>query len=705
MQHIYRVGNMDCAHCAAEVERGVAQLPGVTSVSVDFATTRMVVIGEVAPEALRARVEALGKTLTGASQITPQAQRGATGFARYLLASPPARFALAGAALMLAGVVAGLLLPHLPLNSLLYSAAMLVALLPIARQGLRTLRVQRTFSVNLLMTIAGVGALLIGEYFEGALVIFLFAIGEALEGYTADRARDSLRDLLALRPTEAWRQEEGGLRAVPVEALNIGDTLIVRPGERVPMDGRVLAGSSAVDQAPITGESVPVDKRPDDTVFAGSINGSGTLTIAVTHLAADNTLARIIQLVEQAQSQRASAQRLIDRFAAWYTPAVTVMALLVAVVPALFGAALGETAAGHGTLYRAISLLVIACPCALVISTPVTLISAITAAAQRGVLIKGGIHLENLGALRALIFDKTGTLTQGRPQVVRLTSVASDAQTLRLAAAVEAHSAHPLARAVTAAAQEKGLVVPAASDVSAIDGLGVRGKVEGRMVTVGRLTPGDAEALPALRAAVAESEAAGQTTFGVWEDETLIGVIAVADQPRPASAPVLRQLHAMGLQTVMASGDAPAAAAAIGRLVGVGDVRAGLLPQDKVEVVRSVRQAAGVTGMVGDGVNDAPALAAASVGIAMGGAGSAQAMETADVVLLADDLKQLPYAIRLGRFARRLIVANIALSLGLKLAFLALAIFGEPSLWLAIVADVGMMLVVVINGMRPLRLA
>jgi Cd2+/Zn2+-exporting ATPase len=705
MQHIYRVGNMDCANCAAEVERGVAQLPGVTAVSVDFATTRMVVIGEVSPEALRGRVEALGKTLAGAAQVAPGSQRGAAGFARYLLASPAARFALAGAALMLAGVVAGLLLPHLPLSSVLYGTAMLVALLPIARQGLRTLRVQRTFSVNLLMTVAGVGALLIGEYSEGALVIFLFALGEALEGYTADRARDSLRDLLALRPAEAWRQEAGGLRAVPVETLRIGDTIIVRQGERVPMDGRVLAGSSAVDQAPITGESVPVDKQAGDGVFAGSINGSGTLTLEVTHLAADNTLARIIHLVEQAQTQRASAQRLIDRFAAWYTPAVAVLALLVAVVPAALGAPLGETAAGHGTLYRAISLLVIACPCALVISTPVTLISAITAAARRGVLIKGGLHLENLGALRALILDKTGTLTQGRPQVVRLASATGDAYMLRLAAAVEAHSAHPLARAVEAAARQKGLDVPAASGVRAISGLGVRGTVEGRLVTVGRLTPDAADVPPALRAPVAQGEAAGHTTFGVWEGEAMIGVIAVADQPRPASAPVLRQLHAMGLQTVMASGDAPAAAAAIGRQVGVGDVRAGLLPQDKVDVVHSVRRAAGVTGMVGDGVNDAPALAAASVGIAMGGAGSAQAMETADVVLLADDLKQLPYAIRLGRFARRLIVANIALSLGLKLAFLALALFGEPSLWLAILADVGMMLVVVANGMRPLRLA
>ncbi|MDX1992683.1 MAG: heavy metal translocating P-type ATPase [bacterium] len=728
----YTVRGMDCADCARTVEKGVSSLTGVQTVQVDFATQKLRLTGEIAHETLRQRVEALGYGLDDPAapkaETTPS-RGGVLGFGLYLLRERETQWALAGGALIaLAAVLSLLNLPALLVN-VLFVLAIAVAGWPIARSGLRTLFINRDFNINLLMTIAAVGAVVIGETFEGALVIFLFAVGEALEGYTADRARDSLRGLMALAPAKALRLRGDPMlmrveEEVPVEALQVGDFILVKPGERIPMDGEVVRGMSSVNQATITGESIPVSKEAGEAVFAGTINGEGALEIRVTRLAADSTLSRIIQLVEEAQSVRAPSQRAIDQFARVYTPAVVAFAALVAIVPPLlFNAPFLDTPDGHGWLYRALALLVIACPCALVISTPVTVISAITAAARRGVLIKGGAYLEALAGLKALAFDKTGTLTRGEPTVTQVR--AADCATgqdcplcddvLALASAVERRSTHPLARAVVTAAEARGLAsaYAPAETVEALAGRGVRGSVAGQQVAVGSHRWFDQNHPDShsadLCARMQAAETSGQTVMLLAVDEAVggyavRGYIAAADQPRAASYETLAQLRALGLKTVMLTGDNAAVARSIGAAVGVDEVRADLLPENKVEAVRGLLAQYGPVGMVGDGINDTPALAAASVGIAMGGAGSAQAVETADIALMADDLRQLPFALRLSRFARRLIRQNIALSLGMKLLFAALALEGHGEMWMAVFADMGMSLVVTLNGMRPLRL-
>jgi Zn2+/Cd2+-exporting ATPase len=747
MAKAYKVEGMDCAHCVLTIEKGVSRLDGVRGVEVNLATEMMRVHGDVSEAVLRERVEALGYKLADSPNPTPQSSTyepppsGVTGFARYLLKAQDTRLALAGGGLIALGIMVALVGFGAVANAL-FVAATLVALYPVALSGLNNLRINRDFNINLLMTIAAVGALLIGELAEAATVVFLFAIGEALEGYTSDRARDSLRGLMALAPAQAMRLRKAhsgallskagdnmisldGLfspppqreEVVPVADLAVGDVILVKAGERAAMDGVVVAGESGVDQAPITGESVPVHKGPGDTIYAGTINGAGALELRVTHLAADNTLSRIIRMIEEAQSVRAPSQRLVDQFARVYTPAVTVIAAVIALVPPLlFNAPFYDLADGtHGWLYRALSLLVIACPCALVISTPVTVISAITAAARRGVLIKGGAHLEALAGIKAFAFDKTGTLTRGKPIVTTIRSI--DCTTgsvcdlcddvLALASAVERRSAHPLARAVVDAAQGRGLAdayVPAEA-VETLAGRGVQGRVNGKLVTLGSHTlfelehPHSAE----LCALVDAAESNGQTAMLLCDGDRVRGFIAVADEAREDSRSAVNQLRAMGSKAVMLTGDNAIVAKAVGQNVGVDDVRAGLLPEDKVNAIQSLKQQYGAVAMVGDGVNDTPALAAATVGIAMGGAGSAQALETADIALMADDLTQLPFALRLARFARRLIMQNMALSFGVKLLFVGLALAGITSLWLAILADVGVSLLVTLNGMRPLR--
>ncbi len=496
----------------------------------------------------------------------------------------------------------------------------------------------------------------------------------------------------------------------------IDDLILVKPGERLPADGAITSGESGLDQAPVTGESVPVFKTVGDEVFAGTVNGSGALEIRVTHRTADNTIHRIIRLVEEAQSVRAPSQRLVDQIARVYTPAVTLIALAVAVLPPLiFNAPFYDVDGIHGWLYRALSLLVIACPCALVISTPVTVISAITAAARRGVLIKGGAHLEALATVNAFAFDKTGTLTTGQPTVMTARSI--DCATgescslcddvLALANAVERRSAHPLARAVTQAAQDRGVaaVYPAAEAVESLAGRGVQGKIRGKMVTIGSHALFDAEHPhdAAFCDLVRQSEARGETTMLVGVEDRVRGYIGVADQTRPESAGIVLNLRYLGLHTVILTGDHAVVAQTIAAQVGVDEVRADLLPEDKVSAVQALILTYKSVAMVGDGINDTPALAAATVGIAMGGAGSAQALETADVALMGDDLTQLPFALTLARFARRLIRENVGVSFAIKIVFLVLALLGATSLWFAILADVGTALLVTLNGMRPLR--
>ncbi|MEP7284294.1 MAG: cation-translocating P-type ATPase [Chloroflexota bacterium] len=716
--HIYTVKGMDCADCANKIEKGVSRLAGVQEVRVDFATSKLHVGGEIPATVIDQRVQALGYSLDFENTVSATAPQvgGVIGFWNYLRSRHETRLALIGGAIILFTLLASLFGLVGNIREILLIAAISIAGYPIARSGLSTLFINRDFNINLLMTIAAVGALIIGEPLEGATVIFLFAIGESLEGYTADRARDSLRSLVSLAPVTAIRLTTQGEEVIPVEQLKIDDTILVKPGERVAMDGVVTVGESDVDQAPITGESVPVYKSLGAEVYAGTINGSGLLKIRVTHLAADNTLSRIIHLVETAQSERAPSQRLIDAFARVYTPAVVGIAALMAVIPpVLFHAPFWEIPGeAHGWLYRALSLLVIACPCALVISAPVTVISGITAAARRGVLIKGGMYLEALGQIRAFAFDKTGTLTQGKPIVTSTrAAICSTGEpcpecdnVLALASAVEQGSTHPLAKAVVSAAQERGLIsryLPA-EKIENLAGRGVRGTVNGQSITIGSHSLFDAE-YPhshAFHELVNGVEAQGQTAMLVTNGEAVQGYITVADTLRDGSRQIITDLKALGITPVLLTGDNQIVAQAVGQAVGVEDVRAGLLPADKVTAIKELLATYRNVAMIGDGINDTPALAAATVGIAMGAAGSAQARETADVALMADDLNQLPFAIRLARFTRNLILQNVGLSLATKLIFLVLALFGGASLWLAILADVGISLLVTLNGMRPL---
>lgn len=558
--------------------------------------------------------------------------------------------------------------------------------------------------INLLTTMAVIGAAAIGQWHEGALVIFLFSLAEALEDFSAERARQAIRRLLELAPKEVLVKRPEGERIVPVEEVQVGETIIIRPGERIPLDGIVITGSSAVDQSPITGESLPVDKGVGDEVFAGTLNGYGVLEVRVTRIASDTTLARIIRLVEEAQERRAPLQRLIDRFARSYTPAVLASAIVIAVVPPLlFGGAFLDW------FYRALVLLVIACPCALVISTPVTIVAGLASAARNGVLIKGGSFLEQMGALRAVAFDKTGTLTEGMPQVTDVVALNDHKpdQVLQTAAALEARSEHPLAQAVVRKAEEMGLRLPSVADFQALPGKGAKGKVNGHLFFIGSPRLFEEKRVPLSEAAltIRQFQLEGKTTILLGTDDHICGVLAVADQVRPAAPEVVHHLrqHCGIYKTVMLTGDNKGTALTIAQKVGVDEVYTELLPEDKVAVVQDLLRRYGKVAMVGDGVNDAPALAVATVGVAMGAAGSDVAIETADIALLTDDLTKIPFTIHLSRKALGIIRFNIAFSLVTKGIFFLLALVGKATLWMAIVADTGASLFVITNGLRLLR--
>jgi Cd2+/Zn2+-exporting ATPase len=704
---------MDCADCALHLEEAAGRLKGVAQVKVSFATGKMHLTPEQGADVLP-QVQALVRQM-GYEALPVARLAGAQRERRPLLRRKDWPVAAAAALLLVALALRLATGAGVVVNGLL-TAATLLAGWPIARSGWATLRAARRLDMNTLMSIAALGALAIGEYDEAAVVILLFSVGELLESYTMDRARGAIHALMDASPQEAIRLTPDGDERVPVEALAVGDRVLVRPGVRLPADGEVVEGRSAVNQAPITGESMPVDKGPGSAVYAGTINGPGALTVRVTRPAADSTIARVVRPVEEAQEQRAPTQRFVDRFARIYTPLVIGGAALVAVVPPLVG--LG---APLDWLYRALVLLVIACPCALVISTPVAVVSGLAAAARAGVLVKGGVHLEQLARLRALAFDKTGTLTRGRPQLVRVRCADHDPDLapsecrdchncqdlMAKAAAVEHSSEHPLAQAVVEWAERSGLAgrYEPAQEVEAVAGQGVRGRVGGHTITVGShaYIHGDQHTGPSCDD-VETAAANGQTAIVV--EDTCCGTWAYGlaeDTLREEAPAVIAALKRTGIaHTIMLTGDNPATAAAIARSAGVDEVRASLLPEQKVDAIGELLEEYGAVGMVGDGVNDAPALARASVGIAMGAAGSDAALETADVALMGDDLNGLPFAVRLSRQVEAIIRQNVALSLATKGVFLILALAGVATLWMAVFADMGVSLLVTFNGMRPL---
>lgn len=579
-------------------------------------------------------------------------------------------------------------------------------ILPHALESLRRLRLD----MNVLMTVAVSGAWIIGEGAEGATVVFLFALAELLESWSVGRARKAIRSLLALAPETARRKRDGAEpEEVPAAEVQPGEIVLVRSGERVPLDGEVTAGESAVNQAPITGESVPVEKKTGDPVFAGTINGEGSLEVRVTKAAGDSTLARIIRLVEEAEEQKAPTQRFVDRFARIYTPAVFVLAVLVAVLPPLLsGASWGVWT------YRALVLLVIACPCALVIATPVSIVSGLTALARRGVLIKGGAFLEAVGKLRALAVDKTGTITEGRPRVTEVIpwEGADESAVLKAAAAIDIHSTHPLANAVTAAAKERNINFTPAENYQSQSGRGAQATIDGRPHFIGnhRMAHELGVCSPEIEARLAEIEGRGQSlaVLGHIPHEgcagKVIGILAIGDAMRVEAPEALQLLHDAGLEkVVMLSGDNQRTASAIAKQAGIDEARGDLMPDQKVDHIRRLVEEYEHVGMIGDGVNDAPALAVASVGIAMGAAGSDTAIETADMALMNDDLRRLADAIATGRRAMRIIQFNVGFAIAVKVLFLILAFTGHTSLWLAILADTGATLAVIVNALRLLR--
>jgi len=567
-------------------------------------------------------------------------------------------------------------------------------------KGLQAL-LRGRLNINALMTVAVTGAFLIGQWPEAAMVMALYSIAEAIEARAVDRARNAIQGLLALTPEAALlRQADGSWAQVPVAEVAVGALVRVKPGERVPMDGVVREGVTSINQAPVTGESIPVDKTVGDPVFAGTINESASFDFEVTALAADSTLARIIHAVEEAQASRAPTQGFVDRFAAVYTPTVFLLALAVAV--------LGPWAFGWGWMaaaYKALVLLVIACPCALVISTPVSIVSALAAAARHGVLIKGGIHLEEARKLRAVALDKTGTITEGKPRLVQWTLLAEDADAARvehIAYALAVHTDHPVSRAIAAGLSANRTEARA---FAALAGRGVQAEVDGQRYVLGnhRLIEDRGQCSAALEQRLLEHERAGRTVTLLADELRVLALFAVADTVKPHAKDAVQALRALGITPVMLSGDNQATASAVAQEAGIEEARGNLLPADKLAAIQALQREHGPTAMTGDGINDAPALAQADIGIAMGGAGTDTAMEAADIVVMNDDLRRIAHTVRLSRTTHAVLWQNIALALGIKAVFLLLAVLGSATMWMAVFADMGASLLVVANGLRLMR--
>lgn len=714
-----------CKDCAAVIEPSLKSMKGIADARLDFVRGEVTVSGEALDlGTLKRRLSELGFPVRdSAPKPSAQGQRilDFKGFWQYFWRMEDLKYIIPGLILLLFS----LLLPGFGVPEAWVMIIQLLLLplagLPVFRNGLISFFKEKVLNINFLMSLAAIGAVIISETHEALIMLVLFTISETMEGYTSDQARKILLEFADLAPKQALKLTASGEALVPVEELSIDDVIIVRPGERFPMDGIVLEGSSEVNQAPITGESRLVPKHTGDTVLSSTINGQGVLKVRVSKLVKDNTIQRIIALVTEAQANKANQEKFIDRFAAVYTPIVVLIAaLIIAIPPLFFGQPLWNTAAGYGWLHRGLSLLMIGCPCALVISTPITLISGLTRAAREGVVFKGGIFLENLSRIGVMAFDKTGTLTLGAPRVSEVKAVDCVEQTgdevcescdnlVAVASAVEASSSHPLGQAVLAEAANRGVLTRYGSAVEGrnLDGKGQEGWVAGKLATVGSLLLFLEEHNDHLPEAVAqgslEAEKKGQTTMLVCDGERVLGYMGVQDALRREAPEIIKELKELGIQTVMLTGDNLSVANEIGSRVGMAEVHAGLLPTEKLNLLDQLGKDGKLVAMVGDGINDSPALAKADVGIAMGGAGNAQVLETADMVLMDDKLSKLPFAVRLARFTNALIRQNIYISLIIKLIVAILAVLGLTPLWVAVLADIGISLGVTLNGMRASR--
>ncbi len=685
-----RIEGMDCPTCANVIEHALGRLEGVLEAKVSYAAERLRLEYDserTSHRAVKRRIEALGYHV-----FALEADAGWWVEHRELV------FSITAGVLLLGGWLGGLAGAPYSVSLGLYLAAYAFGGFFTVRDAVQSLWAKR-FDIDTLMLVAAVGAAILGEWAEGALLLFLFSLGHALEHSAMDRARHAIEALADLAPKTALVRRDGTEIEVPVAELLRGDIVIVKPGQRLPADGKVTEGNSAVDQSPVTGESVPVDKSRDDVVFAGTVNGDGVLLVEVTKLATESTLARMVRLVSDAQTQKSPTQNLTDRIERVFVPVVLIGAGLLIAVPPLVGFPFTEA------FYRAMAVLVAASPCALAIGTPAAVLSAVARAAQLGVLIKGGAHLENLGRLAAIAFDKTGTITEGKPRLTDIVAFdATENDVLALAAALESRSGHPLAQAIVAAARERGLGWDEPADIEAVNGKGIRATLGARRIEIGNLKLFAGEAVDAAAAAQVERlESAGRTTMLVRADGRFIGVVGLMDTPRAGVSAVLAELRALGIiKTVMLTGDNERVARAVAQTVDLEDVHASLLPEDKIAAVADLVKAYGQAAMVGDGANDGPALARATVGIAMGGAGTDVALEAADVVLMGDDLGKLPFAVGLGRAARTIIRQNLFIALGAVALLVPATLFGWAGLGVAVLIHEGSTLVVVFNALRLL---
>ncbi|KZK52541.1 Cadmium-transporting ATPase [Lactococcus cremoris] len=694
----YRIEGLSCTNCAGKFEKNVKQLPGVTSATVNFGASKISVEGQTTIEELE-EAGAFENLIIRDDQENDEQVRSKESFIKRNIAL------IISLGFILVAVISQLSLgeDHL-LTKALYILAIIIGGFDLFKEGFSDL-IKLDFSMESLMTIAIIGAAFIGEWAEGSIVVILFAISEALERFSMDKARQSIRSLMDIAPKEALIRRNNVEQLVSVDKIDIDDIMIIKPGQKIAMDGLVINGHSSVNQAAITGESVPVEKQLDDEVFAGTLNEEGILEVKVTKKVTDTTIAKIIHLVEEAQGERAPAQAFVDKFAKYYTPFIIIMALLIVVVPPLFFG--GDW---NKWLYQGLSILVVGCPCSLVISTPVSIVSAIGNAAKNGVLVKGGVYLEEIGHLRAIAFDKTGTLTKGKPVVTDFiaTSSETDINYLSIISSLESLSQHPLASAILNEADKTNVDYKSIQieDFQSITGKGLTGIHQNIRYYIGspKLFSASVIEETAVKVQYRQFQEQGKTAMYFGTDEQILGVIAVADEVRDSSAAVISELHKLSIEhTIMLTGDNTKTAESIGKQLGVTEIKGDLMPQEKLDSIKALRTTYNKVAMVGDGINDAPALAASTVGIAMGGAGTDTALETADVALMGDDLQKLPFIVRLSRQTLKVIKQNITFSLGIKLLALLLVIPGWLTLWIAIVADMGATLLVTLNGLRLMK--
>ncbi|HWK64060.1 MAG TPA: heavy metal translocating P-type ATPase [Rhizobiaceae bacterium] len=704
----YRVSGMDCASCASKIDTAVRRLEGVEDVAVSVTNGSLTVMHaeSLGSGAIARQVARLGYGAEPWDRVDSAAAKGHGNHPSHHDEQLPlgqpwwrsgrARITMASGSALVAAYAIGRVVPeagHWP-----FLAALLVGLVPIARRAFHAALAGTPFSIETLMSIAAVGAVLIGATEEAAMVVLLFLVGELLEGVAAGRARASIQGLADLVPKTALLEMGGGMVEVQAAALRIGDIIVVRPGDRISADGEIVEGSSEIDESPVTGESTPTRKSGNDTVFAGTISTDGLLRVRVTATAEDNTIARVVRLVEEAQESRAPTERFIDRFSRYYTPGVLVVGALVAILPPLFFAEpWGEW------IYKGLAILLIGCPCALVISTPAAVAAGLAAGARKGMLMKGGAVLEGLGRIDAVAFDKTGTLTRGKPAVTDLVAYGrSERELLSMAAALEQGSSHPLAIAVLDKAKAEKAPIPPALGARAVSGKGVEGKVGGVALFLGsaRAAAERVSLSPDQASRVEDLNGEGKTVSVLLANDAVAGIIAMRDEPREDAKAGLAALGELGIRTVMLTGDSRKTAEAIAAGLGI-EARAGLLPQDKQRIVGEMQDEGLKVAKVGDGINDAPALAAADIGIAMGG-GTDVALETADAAILHGRVEDVSRMVRLSRAVMANIRQNIAVALGLKAVFLVTTVMGITGLWPAILADTGATVLVTANAMRLL---